>query len=202
MNKRMTFFLLTLIGGAVGLTQTAWAQQVKNEPRFSSKGLKVAVSSLSIGMTSERNLEDGEGGALGLGYGFTDRFSLWLTLLGSEHNSDLPSAPKMDFGGLELSIQHKFETGSRWQPYGRIGGGVYSLKDKSTDVELVGAGLTVGLGVDFFFSKHVGVGAELSFKKLDYFEESTPKPGGDFIRELSPDLNGDAGAFMLTLTIE
>jgi len=202
MNKCAIFILLSLFYSATSFAQPGKAQDDHNDLRFSPRGLKASLSSLSVGMTDERNVDDGEGAALSLGYGFTDRFTLWLTLLGSEHNSKATGASQMYFGGLELSVQHKFQTDTRWQPYGRIGGGVYSLRNKGTDVELIGAGLTIGLGVDFFFSKHVGVGAELSFKKLDYFEERTPEAGGDFLKELNPDLNGDAGAFMLTLTLQ
>ncbi len=202
MTKCSVVRVLAALAVAGCLVGNIKAQEKEKAPQFSHKGLKASIASLSIDMTDERNLNEGEGGALNLGYGFTDRFSLWLTLLGSEHHSRLPGQSDFDFGGVEVSIQHKFETRSRWQPYGRLGAGVYGLEEKSTDVALIGAGINVGLGIDFFFSKHVGVGAEASFRKLDYFKESLGQAGDDIIRDVNPDLNGDAAAFMLTLTFQ
>ena len=84
----------------------------------------------------------------------------------------------MVFGGAEINLQHKFETRSRLQPYGKVGLGVYGLGEDGSDVNLIGAGINLALGVDFFFARHFGIGAEVMYKKLDYFQQSTTTPEG------------------------
>ncbi|MFQ5677499.1 MAG: outer membrane beta-barrel protein [bacterium] len=179
-----------------------YAQGNSSASRFSHKGLKAALGSASFEMLKERGLRDGEGGMLSVGYGFSDRFSLWLTLVGSEHASFNSEQLDTDFGGVELNLQHKFEIESRFQPYGKLGFGVYALSEKTSELAFVGAGLNVALGADFFFSKHFGVGAELMYKKLDYYSEKIETPDGNLFRDLDPILNGDTVGFMLTFTIQ
>ncbi len=176
--------------------------QEKKKTRFSHQGIKIALGSGSFDVTSERNLEEGEGGFLSLGYGFSERFSLWLTLTGAEHKQLEPSDLTMAFGGVELNVQHRFETRSRLQPYGKVGVGVYALGEDGADVNLIGAGINLALGMDFFFAKHFGVGAEVMYKKLDYFKQSTTTPEGDLITDVRPQLNGDTVGVMLTFTIQ
>lgn len=107
----------------------------------------------------------------------------------------------MVFGGAEINLQHKFETRSRLQPYGKVSLGVYGLGEDGSDVNLIGAGINLALGVDFFFARHFGIGAEVMYKKLDYFQQSTTTPEGDLITDLRPQLNGDTVGVVLTFTI-
>ncbi|MFQ5637167.1 MAG: outer membrane beta-barrel protein [bacterium] len=178
------------------------AQEQKQKSRFSHQGIKASIGSASFDMISERGLAEGEGGMLSLGYGFSDRFSLWLTLLGSEHPEENVDSSITDFSGIELNGQHRFETRSRWQPYAKVGVGLYGLESRGSNETLIGAGLNMGLGLDFFFGKHFGVGAEASYKKIDYFSKSVQTESGELIQELHPNLNGDTVGFMLTLTIQ
>ena len=178
--------------------------QVEKQPqsRFSHRGVKVTAGTGSFEMISELKLMEGDGGFLSLGYGFTDRFSIWLTATGSEHSSTVSDTSKKKFAGLELNLQHKFETGSRLQPYGKLGVGLYGLEEHNSDLSLIGAGINLGFGLDYFFSRHFGVGAEVIFKKLDYIKQSRMTEEGDLITDLSPNLNGDTAGFMLTFTIQ
>ena len=107
-----------------------------------------------------------------------------------------------EFGGIELNLQHKFEIESRFQPYGKVGFGVYGLHEQNSDIAMVGAGLNIAIGVDYLFSRHFGVGAEFAFKKLDYYRESRETEQGELFTDLNPALNGDAAGFMLTLMIQ
>jgi len=188
-----------------GVTSSGFAQE---ESRFSHRGVKAALASGSFEMTQERNLDEGDSGALSIGYGFTDRFSLWLTLLGSEHFTAASASPgfvaqtKTEFGGLELNLQHKFETENRLQPYGKVGLGLYGLHQIDSERVLVGAGINLALGVDFFFSRHFGVGAEIMWKKLDYLRQHTETSNGDLVTDLNPDLNGDTAGLMLTFIVQ
>ncbi len=178
------------------------AQEEGKPTRFSHTGLKAAISTVSTEMISERNLNEGEGGALSLGYGFSQRFTLWATVLGSEHRSTIGDNEIMNFGGAELSLQHKFEIKSRFQPFGKVGVGVYVLEEDQTEESLIGTGITLSLGADYFFSRHFGIGAEFAWKKLDFFKRSIQEADGEHIIDVSPSLNGDTAAFLLTLTVQ
>lgn len=197
-SKKLVISLVPLF--SLLLCMTVYAQ--KKPERFSPKGIKASISTGTFNALSERNLNAGDGGILNLGYGFTKRFSLWLTLFGSEHQRT--SAPDliMEFSGIELNMQQKFNTSSRLQPYGKLGAGVYGLKEKNAPDTLVGAGINVGLGVDYFFAKHFAVGAEFMIKKLDYYKQEHKSTTGDVYTDLTPNLNGDTTAFVLTFTVQ
>ena len=202
---KMKNYMKVVLNGVLGvfiLSFSVYAQEKSPASRFSHKGLKAAISSASFEMIAERGLNEGEGGALSLGYGFTNRFSMWLTLLGSEHIPVNGGEWMTEFGGIELNLQQKFEIESRLQPYGKVGFGVYTLQEHNSDIAMIGAGLNVALGVDYLFSKHFGIGAEVMFKKLDYYSEWRETEQGEFFTDLNPDLNGDAVGFMLSLMIQ
>ena len=202
-TMRLTYIMYTMILAVVFCSAVnLYAQEQKQKSRFSHKGLKGAIGTASFDMISERGLEEGEGGTLSLGYGFSDRFSIWATLLGAEHPVGNRDSTITEFSGIELNIQHRFETRSRWQPYGKLGFGIYGLEQRDSNVSLVGAGINVGLGLDFFFAKHFGVGAELFYKKIDYFQQSVQTETGELLTDLDPNLNGDTVGFMLMFTIQ
>lgn len=189
--------VFVILVAAVGATA-----QTEKAQRFSPKGLKASLSSGSFNTISERQLNEGEGGMVSLGYGFTNRFSLWLSLLGSDFQTTDARAVDIQFAGLELNLQHKFTWDKRLQPYGKVGFGVYSLEEKNSTESLIGTGINVALGVDYFFSKHFGVGAEFMVKKLDYSKRERKTADGDLVNDLNPNLNGDTSALMLTFTIQ
>ena len=194
MNLTLVLFMTSVV--------TAYSQEADSAARFSHRGIKFSLASGNLEMTTERQLRDGEGGMLSLGYGFTDRFTLWLTLVGSEHEPNSLSSGLTDFGGVEVNLQQKFNPNSRWQPYGKVGAGLYGLGEENSHVTLIGGGINLAIGLDFFFAKHFGVGAELMVKKLDYFSEHVETDAGEVITDIYPDLNGDTAGFMLTFTIQ
>ena len=200
MKKHSSMLILVFVL-MVMIQNIVIAQDSNNRPGFSNKGIKAALGSGSTDVISERGLEAGAGGALSLGYGFTDNFSLWLSLVGSKHKQT-GSDVNLEFGGMEINLQQKFNAHSAWQPYSKVGFGLYGLEEKNSDNSLIGAGINLGLGIDYFFSKHIGVGAEFTYKKLDYFAQSRKTEEGDLITDIYPNLNGDTTGFMLTLTVQ
>ncbi|MCG8606258.1 porin family protein [bacterium] len=198
--KNALWLSVSLVGMLIGSSPVFG--QKKEMSRFSHKGIKAMLGTGSFVVIPERNLEEGEGGLIGLGYGFTDRSTLWLNLTGAQHPQTDSTARHMDFGGLELNIQHRFETRARFQPYGKVGLGLYGLEEQGVDMSLIGAGVNLGLGLDFFFARHFGLGLELTYKKLDYFKQATKTPAGDLVSDIRPQLNGDTVGFMLTFTIQ
>ena len=80
-----------LIKGSVILSlvvlanSSLFAQSDKPQPRFSHKGVKAANAARSYEMRSGEVLNERDWGLLSLGYGFSDRSTLWLSLTGGEY---------------------------------------------------------------------------------------------------------------------
>jgi hypothetical protein len=176
--------------------------KVEGANRFSHKGVKAMIGSANNEIIAERYLEQGEGGVLGVGYGFSNSFTLWVQFTGSEHQHVRAIDDITEFGGGEINLQYKFDTRSRLQPYGKLGFGGYQLKAQTSEVSLLGGGINLAFGLDFFFSRHFGVGVELAYKKIDYYFENTETEEARIIRDLFPNLNGDTFTFGLTLTVQ
>jgi len=191
---------LLLVVGYVEL----WAQEQPQQPqpsRFSHKGIKGAIGFGSLENEFEGNFPDGGAGMLSLGYGFDDHFTLWGTLVGAGHPSNARHE-KAGFAGLELNLQYRFLPQSPVQPFGKVGVGIYGFEEDGTNTTFAGSGFALGLGADWFFSRHFGIGAELMFKELDYSKMVQRLAGRDVTTDLNPKLDGDATAFMITLTIQ
>ncbi len=185
----------------LALNVCSFAQETSQTgDRFSHRGIKAALGSASFEMTGERGLDEGEGGVLSLGYGFAERFSLWLSVAGAEHETS--DGVTTHFGGIELNVQHKFVATSRWQPYARVGAGLYALQEDGAEAAYLGSGIALGLGLDYFFFRHLAVGVEFTLKKLDFSQRRIDRGDGELITDLNPDLNGDTAGFMLTVTIQ
>jgi opacity protein-like surface antigen len=197
----LTVHLLIVFGCLQAWAQDQPSQSPANSSRFSHKGLKGAIAFGSIDSEFGEKFDDGGGGLLGIGYGFDDRFTLWLTLLGAEHPSNAVHN-KSHFGGIELNLQYRFFHQSRLQPYGKVGAGLYGFEEDGTNTTFAGSGFAIGVGVDWFLSRHFAIGAELMFKELDYSTMIERGDGPDVTTELRPKLDGDAAAFMLGLTIQ
>lgn len=170
--------------------------------RFSHRGVKAALGVGQLGTAEETQLEDGQAVTLNLGYGFSSHSTLWLAFTGSEHkglqNKDLIT----EFDGAETTFQYKFRPESRLQPYGKLGFGVYGMKDLSQDTRQLGAGFVLALGTDFFFARHFGLGAELTFKDIKYYREQIQTLGGEVTNDLKPGINRDSFGFLITLTVQ
>ncbi len=195
-----TFGITALLLAAM-ISATSAQDKAPSTP-FSHKGFKAAIGVGNFEATSELDLDQGEAGALHLGYGFSDNVTLWLTALGVEHPHLSSSSTISEFGGLELNLQYKFRPTSKLQPYGKIGLGGYGLKRQNAQNTTVGGGVNVALGADFFFSKHVGIGAELNFKGIQYESEHRRVGDTDVFQDLPEKLDGDATGFMVTLTLQ
>ena len=170
--------------------------------RFSHKGIKVALGVGNFDMPSSTTPEENGSGMLSLGYGFSDRSTLWLSLIGTDNESRSATQIVTEFGGAELVFQYKFRPESSFQPYGKIGVGAYGLQENGTDPTLIGGGFNFAFGADYFFSRHFGIGAEFNFKDIEYSIESRTVNGDEIVSDLRPHLNRDSRAFLLTLTIQ
>lgn len=169
--------------------------------RFSHKGIKGAIGGGTFESKFGGSFDDGGAGMLSLGYGFDDRFTLWATLLGVEHPGNAVRAVA-NFGGIELNVQYRLLPQSRIQPFGKVGVGIYGFEEKGSNITFLGSGFALGLGVDWFFSRHFGIGAELMFKEIDYSEMVQKMADRKITTELNPQRDGDAAGLMITLTIQ
>ena len=193
---------LVLFGTLLGLgISTSFSQTPNPASRFSHKGIKGAIGVGSFENDFGQKFEDGGAGAVSLGYGFDDRFTLWLTALGVQHPGNAVRSVT-DFGGLEAHVQYKLFPQSRIQPYGKVGVGLYGFEEEGTNMTFLGSGFALGVGADWFFSRHFGIGAEVMFKELDYSKVRQTINGEDVTRDLKPQRDGDAVGLMITLTIQ
>ena len=174
----------------------------KSKPRFSHKGIKAALGFGNVDMPSSTTSGDGGAGMLSLGYGFSERSTLWLSLIGTDTDSRSATRIVTEFGGIELAYQYKFRPESKLQPYGKIGIGGYALQENGMDPTFWGGGFNFAIGADYFFSRHFGIGAELNFKDIEYFSQSRTVNGNEIVSDLRPHLNRDSRAFLITLTIQ
>ncbi|MCH8874389.1 porin family protein [candidate division KSB1 bacterium] len=174
----------------------------KSKPRFSHKGIKAALGFGNVDMPSSTTSGDGGAGMLSLGYGFSERSTLWLSLIGTDTDSRSATRIVTEFGGIELAYQYKFRPESSFQPYGKVGVGAYALQENGTDPTLIGGGFNFAFGADYFFSRHFGIGAEFNFKDIEYSIESRTVNGEEIVSDLRPHLNRDSRAFLITLTIQ
>jgi hypothetical protein len=170
--------------------------------RFSHKGLKGALGLGEFGASRETQLRDGQAVSLNLGYGFSDKTTLWLSVNGAEHRSELNPELITEFGALEINLQYKFRAEARLQPYGKVGLGGYTMRQQMPDITQIGGGFALALGSDYFFSRHFGIGAELIFKDIKYSREAVKTSGGDVTRDLRPRLNRDSFGFLFTITVQ
>lgn len=173
----------------------------QTKPQFSHKGVKAALGFGNFDTPSGRSGEDGAG-MLSLGYGFSDRSTLWLTLTGTDNEANSATRIMTEFGGIELVYQYKFMPESKFQPYGKIGLGGYALQENGVDPTFLGGGFNFAIGADYFFSRHFGIGAELNFKDIEYVSQSRTVNGEEIVSDLRPHLNRDSRAFLITLTIQ
>ena len=197
--KRQLLQGIVLISALMLYGQSLSAQ---SKPRFSHKGIKAALGFGNIDMPSSTTSGDGGAGMLSLGYGFSERSTLWLSLIGTDNDSRSATRIVTEFGGIELAFQYKFRPESSFQPYGKVDVGAYALQENGTDPTFFGGGFNFAIGADYFFSRHFGIGAELNFKDIEYSKQSRTVNGDEIVSDLRPHLNRDSRAFLITLTIQ
>jgi outer membrane protein W len=184
-------------------TGFARADSTADASRYSHTGFKGAITLGTLHNTSKLNLDDAPLAGLGLGYGLDQNVSLWVTLSGSEHRraqTDIDQTLKTAVGGMDLTLQYRFLPADRVQPYGKIGIDFSSMEETDTHNAKAGAGVHVGLGADYFFSRHLGIGAEVTYRSLEYTQERTGLHG-DF-KEMARDLDGDAVGLVVSFTVQ
>ena len=179
-----------------------FAQESKQKSKYRHKGLKISAGLGELENNFEKFSEKltGEGGMLSLGWGISNRSTLWLTVLAASRKDAETRSEKDGFAALELNWQYRFRPESAFQPYVKLGGGLYFIDRKSAVFS--GGGLAGAIGADLFLSSHIAVGAELQIKGQNYSRRSETINGVELTTKVDPGLQGESTGFMFTLTLQ
>jgi opacity protein-like surface antigen len=194
MKSKLILMIATL--AALGLS---FAMPAAADDKNSNIGLKLNLGLGSLDVPQSQNLEKGEVAALNLGYGVSQRVTIWLGAEVSKHAHELDPELESDLVGIELGVQYKLRPHQKFRPYGKFGVGAFALGTEATDTVLSGGGVAWGLGAEYRLARFISVGAELFWKDFDYTQERIGKDN-DFEKLDNPIL-GNTKGFMLNFTI-
>lgn len=194
MKNKMILLIATL--AAMGLS---FAMPAAAGDQNSNIGLKLNLGLGSQDVPKSQNLEEGNLAALSLGYGVSQRVTIWLGADFSKHTHELDQQLESDLVGVELAVQYKLRPYQKFRPYGKFGIGAFALGTEATDTVLSGGGVTWGVGAEYRLVRFLSVGAEFFWKDFDYTQGRIGK-GNDF-KELADPILGNSKGFMLTFTL-
>jgi opacity protein-like surface antigen len=193
-NGKMMLTMAALIAIGIGAVEPAMAND-KN----SNIGLKLNLGLGVQDVPQAQNLEKGDAAALSLGYGVSQRVTLWLGIDLSKHQHEQIADLESHLAGLELGLQYKFRPHERFRPYGKFGVGAFALGTEATDTVLSGAGFTWGLGAEYRLARFFSVGAEVFWKDFDYTQRRIGEDN-DF-EELPDPISGNARGILINFTL-
>ncbi|MGH7598487.1 MAG: outer membrane beta-barrel protein [bacterium] len=188
---------MVLIIAALAAWCSCFVMPAAADDKNSNIGLKLNLSLGSQDVPASQNLEKGDWAALSLGYGVSQRVTIWLGAEASKHTHELDPKVESDFVGIALGVQYKLRPHQKLRPYGKFGLGTFFLGSQGT--VLNGGGVTWGLGAEYRLARFLSVGAEFFWKDFDYTKRQIGKDN-DFEDIESPIL-GNTRGFMLNFTI-
>ncbi len=144
--------------------------------------------------------ENGNGGALQIGYQFTPSFALRLYASGATHKTDIADVDIL-FSGGTVEAMYLFRPGQSFRPYlfGGLGGyAAESQRDEFT-YSTEGPGASFGGGLYHFFTPHVSLhaSARLEFVNWDTAKVSLETATGTIEGEIPIDESGSAAKLTL-----
>lgn len=153
-------------------------------PASHTDGLFLHARTGGHGIAYEDGIDDADGGGLGLrvGYGFNDRFTLYLGvegagLTGSRGFDGLGSDEEYGIAYVELGSRFHFRPGRKLVPYADAAISVIGLGYDGTggydgnDVTYGGAGVSLGGGVLYFLSPTLALDGGLAFTPGSLLEQ-------------------------------
>lgn len=173
----------------------------KADDKNSNIGLKLNLGLGSQDVPAEQKLESGGAAALSLGYGVSQRVTLWLGMNGSNHVHELDKNRESKIVGVELGVQYKFRPYEKFRPYGKLGLGTYfyGVEDGAGTV-LNGGGVNWALGAEYRLVKFFSIGAEVFWKDFDYTKQGKEGADGDFT-DLPEPITGNTKGIMINLSL-
>jgi len=176
------------------------AQQARSQTRGLILGVNLSSASLEV---EDGDREQGGGGGFIVGWGFSDRFAVFLR--GDAASIDV-SNPQIDgeytLAIVDLGVRYSFRGPEhRFIPYvvGAFSGmtasaEIFLTPVLSSDVELRGGGLTLGGGFNWFFNPSLALDVQLLFTGGQFTEVK--------VGRLSSEIDGlDASAGRLNLAL-
>jgi len=198
MKSKMIFLVVALC--ATGLrTAIAVPGKDSSEYKYSNIGLKLTLGLGTRDVPSSQDLERGDAASLSLGYGVSQRVTLWLGMNTSKHVHELDPERESDIVGIELGAQYKLRPNQRLRPYGTFGIGTVFLGSEGKKV-LNGGGVMWALGVEYYLLRFLSVGAEFFWKDMEYTKQGENGVDGDFTK-LDRPINADTRGFMINFTL-
>ena len=192
MKSKLILMIATLAALCLSLAMPAAA-----DDKNSNIGLKLNLGFGSRDVPTSQNLEKGDVAALSLGYGVSQRVTLWLGVNASDHIHEDNRNLKSGLVGLELEVQYKLRPHQKVRPYGKFGLGTFFLGSEGTILN--GGGVTWALGAEYRLARFLTVGAEFFWKDFDYTKQQIGKDN-DF-EDLESPVLGNTKGFMLTFTL-
>lgn len=199
MKEKLMFLALALSMVNLGMSAAASAQD-SAEQKISNIGLKLNLGLGSQDFTAAQDLEQGNAASLSLGYGVSQRVSLWLGFSGSSHDRETDQELESRLASLELGVQYKLRPGKKLQPYGKLGLAGFFLETEKTQTTLAGGGVTWGVGAEYRLVRFLSVGAEFFWKDFDYDHQRVGDKGEFY--ELARPVQGNSRGFMLHFTLQ
>lgn len=167
--------------------------------KYSNIGLKLNLGLGAQDVASSQNLERGDAASLSLGYGVSQRVTVWLGLDVARHAHEQFQKLDSGFLGVEIGLQYKLRPNKKFRPYGAIGLGTFFLGTEETDTLLNGSGVTWALGAEYRLLRFLSVGAEFFWKDFDYTQIRVGEEE-DFARLEQP-ISGNTNGFLVKFTL-
>ncbi len=172
-------------GLAIGLA--APSRVAAGAPDTRGFSLAAMLQSTHIGSEDERDDgspgsvfigEQGVGVVVALGYGFTPAFATRLVLSGASHETSDPDID-VQFGAGTLEAVYLFRAGAPFRPYlfGGVGGYSLESQEDAFHFETTGPGVTLGGGLLYFVSEHVGLDAALHLDFINWEKQTAEIEG-------------------------
>jgi opacity protein-like surface antigen len=194
MKSKLILMMATLAALCLSLAMPAAA-----DDKNSNIGLKLNLGLGSQDVPQSQNLEKGDLASLSLGYGVSQRVTIWLGADVSKHAHELDPKLESDLVGIELGVQYKLRPHQKFRPYGKFGLGVFALGTEATDTVLSGGGVTWGPGAEYRLVRFLSVGAEFFWKDFDYAQQRVGKDNE--FQKLERPILGNTKGFMLNFII-
>lgn len=189
-----------VILAVMGLSTTVPVfSQDGTESKISNIGLKLNLGLGTQDVSPAQNLERGDMASLRLGYGVSQRVTLWLGMNIGKHIHELNQDLESKLVGIEIGLQYKLRPYKKLRPYGTIGIGTFFLGTEATDTVLNGGGVTWALGVKYRLVRFLSVGAEFFWKDFDYTQQRIGEDN-DFTKIERP-ISGNTNGFMINFAL-
>lgn len=168
----------TIVSMAAAAMLLAGAGQAAAQDRSSTRGLMLGVhlnaAAIQLDEDEGSDAENGIGGGLILGFGFSEQLSLFLRGDAAEISEDNDTGEDGSFTLVNLDLGGRYTFGSTaaaLRPYAELGfsgtGLGFELTDgtQSADGVFSGAGLFLGGGLEYFFTPKAALNVGLTVGK-------------------------------------